>query len=245
MGFGNLRVVAPEKRCTPAKAEVAAKGGVAVDAEKFFDVALGEFHKRKSRPLDFWLSSDLDEFRTSLSSPMDTMAERLAHALLERDMTAPDLIAATRQAGRKKISKAAIYFILDGTTKAATIRAGTVETICRILRIRRDWLLWGKGAMNADSGSAHQGGTPAADDDSVALQLGMRALLTTVLNRLPGTAEPFSDLLTMAAKDAGVPDDAGLLASLFGIAREARDAEEVVNQALRRTRSGGRTKPRK
>jgi DNA-binding Xre family transcriptional regulator len=82
---------------------------------------------------------------------MDTMAERLAAALLDREMTAPDLIAATRQRARKKLSRATIYFILDGTTKPEKIRAGTVETICRILKIRREWLLWGTPPMSADT----------------------------------------------------------------------------------------------
>jgi DNA-binding Xre family transcriptional regulator len=92
---------------------------------------------------------------------MDTMAERLAFALVQRTMTAPDLIAATRQRGMKKLSKATIYFILDGTTKPEKIRAGTVETICRILKIQREWLLWGTPPMDSDTGKAQPKGTQA------------------------------------------------------------------------------------
>lgn len=84
-----------------------------------------------------------------------------------------------------------------------------------------------------------------ASDDVVALQLGVKALVTTVLNRLPGTAEPFLDLLNAAADELSFSTETGLLASLVGIADEARSAEEVVNQALQRARSGGRPKPKK
>jgi DNA-binding Xre family transcriptional regulator len=74
---------------------------------------------------------------------MDTMAERLAEALRLRGMKPRDLIDAT------KLSRGTVYFILDGTTKAAKVRAETVEAICRVLRIRREWLLYGRGAMDA------------------------------------------------------------------------------------------------
>lgn len=84
-----------------------------------------------------------------------------------------------------------------------------------------------------------------ASDDVVALQLGMQALVTTVLNRLPGTAEPFLDLLNSASEELSFSTKTGLLASLVGIADEARHAEEVVNQALQRARSGGKPKPKK
>ena len=84
-----------------------------------------------------------------------------------------------------------------------------------------------------------------ANDDLIAIRLGVRALVMTVLSRLPGTAEPFSDLLKMSADEMDFLDDAGFVASLLGIAREAHGAEEAVNQALRRARSGARTKPKK
>lgn len=72
---------------------------------------------------------------------MDTMANRLAHALKERDMKPPDLIKATG------LSKAAVYFLLDGTTTAGKVRAETIEAVCKALRIRSEWLRRGKGSM--------------------------------------------------------------------------------------------------
>lgn len=84
-----------------------------------------------------------------------------------------------------------------------------------------------------------------ASGDVVALQLGLQALVKTVLSRLPGTAEPFLYLLNSAANELSFSADAGLLASLVGIADEALSAEEEVNRALQRARSGGRPKPKK
>ena len=89
-----------------------------------------------------------------MSSTMDTMAERLAKALDQRGKKPADLIAST------KLSRAAIYFLLDGTTTAAKVRAETVSKVCKALGISRDWLLHGRGDMDAtaaveDSDSSH------------------------------------------------------------------------------------------
>lgn len=185
MGFGNGFVVLPKEGRTAREVEIAAQGCIVADAQQIFDVALGEVHDSKSRTLDLGLSSGLAAFRASLSRPMDTMAERLSHALHERHMTPPDLIAATHQGGRKRLSKATIYFILNGTTKPEKIRAGTVETICRIMRIRREWLLWGAPPMNADNGKTQSQGTQAATADDlhevrVAVSLTAKALAASI-----------------------------------------------------------------
>lgn len=96
MSLGNLGVVLPEERSTAREAEMTAQGGIAFDAEQFFDVALGELHRRKSRPLDFFLSSALGDFPDSVSKHMDTMGQRLRIALKAREMKPVDLIKATR-----------------------------------------------------------------------------------------------------------------------------------------------------
>jgi len=94
----------------------------------------------KSSPLDSLVK------RSSLhsvyfSSPMETMAERVKRALALREMTPADLIA------RKVLSKAGIYFILDGTTKAEKIRASTVAKLSAALQVSPEWLQYGRGPM--------------------------------------------------------------------------------------------------
>lgn len=74
------------------------------------------------------------------------MAERLKRALALREMTPADLVRA------KVLSKAGVYFILDGTTKAETIRAETVAKLCKALRINREWLLHGRGPIEGSGG---------------------------------------------------------------------------------------------
>lgn len=70
------------------------------------------------------------------------MADRINKALAARGMTPADLIA------RKVLSKAGVYFLLDGTTTAAKVRADTVEKLCKALSVRREWLLHGRGSMD-------------------------------------------------------------------------------------------------
>lgn len=88
---------------------------------------------------------------------MDTLPERLRRALALRSKTVADLIRDT------KLSKAAVYFILDGTTQPDKIRDATVNKLCRALGVSRDWLLQGKGPIE---------GAVGADDDNWADVLG-------------------------------------------------------------------------
>jgi phage repressor protein C with HTH and peptisase S24 domain len=74
---------------------------------------------------------------------MDTMADRLKLALKVRGMTPADLIQ------QKVLSRAGVYFLLDGTTKAEGVKAATITKLCKVLRIERDWLLTGRGQMDA------------------------------------------------------------------------------------------------
>ena len=75
---------------------------------------------------------------------MDTMADRLKRALDLRKMTPADLVKA------KVMSKAGIYFILDGTTKADTIRASSVAKLCKALRVSPDWFQHGRGPIEGE-----------------------------------------------------------------------------------------------
>lgn len=75
------------------------------------------------------------------------MAERLKRALSLRGLTPADLVA------QKVLSKAGIYFILDGTTKQDTIRSSTVDKLAKALRVNRDWLQYGRGQIEGQSES--------------------------------------------------------------------------------------------
>lgn len=67
-------------------------------------------------------------------------------------MAPTDLIA------RKVLSKAGIYFILDGTTKPEKIRADTVGKLSRALGVSGEWIQYGRGPMELPA-------VPADNDD--------------------------------------------------------------------------------
>lgn len=185
MSLGNVGVISPKEGCAASQAEIAAQGRIAVDAQKFFDVALGKFHERKSRPLDFSLSSALACLPASVSKHMDTMGQRLHSALADREMKPIDLIKATR------LSRATIYFALGDTTTPEKITAKTVEKICRALRIRREWLLRGELPMDADSGKTQPKDTQAVtvnDLHAVEVALGLTAKVLAASIRPAGEA---------------------------------------------------------
>lgn len=74
---------------------------------------------------------------------MDTFGGRLKIAMDAREMTAGDLIRA------KVLSKAGVYFLLDGTTTRDKVRDSTIAKLCGVLKISRAWLIDGKGDMDA------------------------------------------------------------------------------------------------
>lgn len=69
------------------------------------------------------------------------MAERLRRALNLRNMTPRDLT------DQRVLSKAGIYFILDGTTKPDLIRAGTLTKLAKALQVNAEWLQYGRGPI--------------------------------------------------------------------------------------------------
>lgn len=71
------------------------------------------------------------------------MADRIRHALALRGMTPSDLIR------QRVLSKAGIYFLLDGTTKSDKVRADTVSKLCKALSVNREWLLNGRGSIDS------------------------------------------------------------------------------------------------
>jgi transcriptional regulator with XRE-family HTH domain len=68
-----------------------------------------------------------------------SLAERLQEAMDRRELKVADLVRLTR------LSKAAIHFVLNGATKAATIRAVNIDKLAEALDVDREWLLYGRG----------------------------------------------------------------------------------------------------
>jgi len=78
---------------------------------------------------------------------MDMLKDRLEQAMLTAGMarvsaagTTPDVAALVKATG---LSKSAIHFILNGDTKAETIRAFNIDKLAEALNCNRDWLLYG------------------------------------------------------------------------------------------------------
>lgn len=97
------------------------------------------------------------------------MGNRLQAALDARGLTPPDVIRAC------KMAKGTVYNILNDTTRPEKVWADTVTRISNYLGISRDWLLWGRGPMDAENGVA-TGETDWAEvrasDQAVALGAG-------------------------------------------------------------------------
>ena len=79
---------------------------------------------------------------------MLTMAERLRDLLEARQMEPMELVRAIR------VTKASIYFLLDGTTSADKVRAKTVLDMAQHLRTSADYILYGKGPRDLDPADA-------------------------------------------------------------------------------------------
>ncbi|SEO63981.1 Phage repressor protein C, contains Cro/C1-type HTH and peptisase s24 domains [Luteibacter sp. UNC138MFCol5.1] len=99
--------------------------------------------------MNFAQSSSLNRF-VPIFAPM-SMGTRLQEALDLRQRTAPDVIAACR------LSKGAIYNILNDTTKPEKVRAETINKVAGYLNVSRDWLVWGKGSADDVEQVAEEG----------------------------------------------------------------------------------------
>lgn len=115
---------------------------IGFDAERLFYRSLGHVHECESRSLDRPWSSALVE-NLSRVQVMALMKDRLAKAMEVRGVSARDIYS------RKILSKAGIYFLLDGTTTPEKVRDLTISALCSYLRINPEWLRHGKGAMDA------------------------------------------------------------------------------------------------
>lgn len=176
----------------------------------------------------------------------DRLVALLAHAKIARHGAGAYL------AGKYKVSGVTANAWLDGLHKCSSARARAIATDhgCTFESLYvGPKIVYLDGTR--DDGPQHAEPSPLftreqyAEGDVAALQLALRSLLTTMLNRIPGTAGAFRQYLTQAAKERHFSMNAGLLASLAGIADEALDAEVAIAQALQRERAADRTKPKK
>src|SRR6187402_3262181 len=87
----------------------------------------------KSRAMNFLQSSAVN--RSLPIVPPMSMGTRLQEALDLRQRSAPDVIAACR------LSKGAIYNILNDVTKPDKVRAETINKVAGYLNVDRDWLI--------------------------------------------------------------------------------------------------------
>ena len=118
---------------------------------------------------------------------MASMKDRLAQALRESGHEPMDLVRAIKK------SKATVYWILDGKTKAETVRAATVFSICDWLKINPRWLLAGKGPMRDESVKLQ----PASQSQPVKLDPSKMLAALRYLERRAAEAgrryDPFTD----------------------------------------------------
>lgn len=232
MSLGNLHVVGPEKDRAARQPEMATQFGIGFDAQKFFDVALGKFHLgAKSRPLDPRSSSTLSRPSRIVSGMLDTMAKRLTAALSERGMKAMDLKRATG------LSKAAVYFLLDGTTQADKVRDATVQAVCDALRINREWLLRGKGPMD----STRIGMLPPADAASPLdeVRLAQALMAQALAESIPTAGRALVDALVALPDELG---DRPYLRGLLGTIRAELARQDLLRAPKRQAQGSA---PRK
>lgn len=87
------------------------------------------------------------------------LKDRLATAMRNKGMwqaekDRPDVAALVKATG---LSKSAIHFVLDGQTKAETVRATTIDKLAEALSADRDWLLYGEESAKQVRGPSHAG----------------------------------------------------------------------------------------
>lgn len=128
----------------PCNAEKPRQFRVGFQAERRFDNCLVHVHANQSRTLDDWPSSTLDICAHRVTR-MTTMAERIKELLAYRGREPMDLVQATG------LSKGAVYFILDGTTKPEKVWASTLVAIADYLGSTVPYLLHGKGLRLAEA----------------------------------------------------------------------------------------------
>jgi DNA-binding Xre family transcriptional regulator len=90
---------------------------------------------------------------------MGMLKDRLAEAMRRKGMwqvekDRPDVAALVKATG---LSKSAIHFMLDGQTKAETVRATTIDKLAEALSADRDWLLYGEETVKQVRPASHVG----------------------------------------------------------------------------------------
>jgi DNA-binding Xre family transcriptional regulator len=117
---------------------------------------------------------------------MDTMAKRIDAAMKANGISVQRLMAATG------LSRSGVYFLLDGTTTAAKIRAVTVMELCKTLKLTPERLLYGKESADALT-TEERFGRVAGNFEQA--RLALFALVLALEEKLPGIAGVYSDKL--------------------------------------------------
>lgn len=99
-----------------------------------------------------------------------SLSDRLKSAMAARKITVADLLE------RTEISKAGLYFILDGTTHPEKVRFQTIHGICKALQISPDWLVFGFGDMETGRGGLPSQGLRIDSDTVRGAQVALRAI---------------------------------------------------------------------
>lgn len=151
-----------------------------------------------------------------------------------RGMNAPQLAAET------DLSKSAIHFVLDGTTRPDTIRATTVDRMAAALKVNRDWLLYGTGPMEGAAPGAGVAVSYVKRLDPAIVQPATAMARTMLGNTV--TFDPFGDVpLFIAAyelmADATVENrarfDTALTARMLATEEGEKGAERHPNKGRR------------
>lgn len=148
--FRDRLIVIPEIDCATGKlrGKHTRKIGVCFNPEGGFNFGFGHVHGIQSRELDSIVKPPKPN-NFYFPRPMDTLGQRFKAAMDARNLKPADLIA------RKVLSKAGVYQWTGDIVKPDKVRAETVAKICKALNIRKDWLLDGKGQMDADESVVH------------------------------------------------------------------------------------------
>lgn len=146
-----------------------------------------------------------------------SMSDRLKLALTARNLTVADLME------RTEISKAGLYFILDGTTTPDKVRYSTVHDICKAMRISPEWLMSGFGEMMLTK--SHLQSQPPRIEPSTIIEAQKALASMARISGMPPSWESNPENLAMAINtvmEIGYADGSNVIDLMAGIADKLR-----------------------
>lgn len=170
---------------------------------------------------------------------MLTMGERVRKAMTLRGMTPRDLIAKTG------LTKASIYFILDDTTTPDKIRARSALSLSKALSADVEWLLTGRGKMDASTSRKDEPEESAqvTHEDLMMVHAALQSMLKALVETIRPAAAVFSTQIRKVADEIGMPIDKGAWHDMLAIAEQAQ-AQTVTAAQPSVPRSAGATSKR-